>query len=261
MQQSVDLITMFVGRYKGFFHACILSNGCLYIHHQKFLSIVHATNGLSDIQQAGHIDNSHWTTASAEVSSLFLIRLESAKKKRRLSSDGKVHIWNGRDTYCRMWSAKKGGINNKTDFTLTNSTMGKEICSMCMSKAPNEYLSYTKTKNNEPEADEFERNIELYIYKLKLQNGRYYIGHSMDPLARIQKHFQGKGASWTKVHPPMNTISVESAQTTNWKVAETIENHRTLTFMLEHGWKNVRGGFWCDLDEESTKKKLEQRVS
>ncbi|MGR5443062.1 hypothetical protein, partial [Vibrio mediterranei] len=25
----------------------------------------------------------------------------------------------------------------------------------------------------------------------------------------------------------------------------------------EHGWKNVRGGFWCDLDEESTKKKLE----
>lgn len=250
-------ILMFVGRYKGFFHVCTLSNGHLHVHQYKFLSISHAINGLSDIQHAGRINDSHWVEASEEVSSLFLIRSEPTERKRRLSNNPKIHIWNGRDTYCRMWSAKGGGINNKTDFTLTNSTMGKDICSMCMNKAPNEYLNYARTKNNEPIPDEFERDKELYIYKLKLENGRYYVGHSMEPLARIKQHFQGKGASWTQTYPPLSTISVESAQTTNWKIAETIENNRTLHLMLEYGWKNVRGGFWCDLDEKKTKKNLE----
>lgn len=256
-QSSTSNPLIFVGKYKEFFHVCMLSNGCLYVHHHKFLSITDAINGLSDIQKMGRIDDLHWLKASTEVSSLFLIRLESPERKKR-SSNNKAHIWNGQDTYCRMWSAKGGGISHKADVTLTNSTMGKEICLMCMNKAPNEYLNYVKTKNNEPILDEFERDKELFIYKLKLQSGRYYIGHSMNPLARIQTHYQGKGSSWTKAYPPLDTISVESAQTTNWKIAETIENHRTLALMLEYGWKNVRGGFWCDIDEEKTKKNLER---
>ncbi|WP_408681404.1 GIY-YIG nuclease family protein [Vibrio harveyi] len=259
MTLSLNLNALtFVGKYKGLFHVCMQSNGYLYVHQQKFLSIAHAINELCEIQKIGLINDSHWLEPSEEVNSLFLICLESTKKKRRTPHNPKVHIWNGQDTYCRMWSVEKGGIVNKTDFTLTNSATRKSICSMCLNKAPSEYLNYATTKGSEQISDEFECDKELFIYKLKLQNGRYYVGHSMDPLARIQKHLLGKGAAWTKTFPLLNTISVESAQTTNWKIAETIENHRTLALMQEYGWKNVRGGFWCDLDEEITKKNLEK---
>ncbi|WP_394801380.1 GIY-YIG nuclease family protein [Vibrio harveyi] len=129
---------------------------------------------------------------------------------------------------------------------------------MCLNKAPSEYLNYATTKGSEQISDEFECDKELFIYKLKLQNGRYYVGHSMDPLARIQKHLLGKGAAWTKTFSTFEHYICRICTNNKLENSRNYRNHRTLALMQEYGWKNVRGGFWCDLDEEITKKNLEK---
>lgn len=40
-----------------------------------------------------------------------------------------AHLWNGTDTVCRMFST--GGMR-KTKQRLSNSLLGKKICSMCL---------------------------------------------------------------------------------------------------------------------------------
>lgn len=46
----------------------------------------------------------------------------------------KKHIWNEekKDTYCKMWST--GGLKKNKDWTISDTVIGKETCSMCKAK-------------------------------------------------------------------------------------------------------------------------------
>ena len=83
------------------------------------------------------------------------------------------------------------------------------------------------------------------IYILKLQGGKYYVGKSADPDARIQQHFAGKGSSWTQIHKPIKVEKVIRA-------ASTFDEDRYVKeYMSIHGIDKVRGGSYVTtyLDE------------
>lgn len=74
-----------------------------------------------------------------------------------------------------------------------------------------------------------------YVYVLRLQGGRRYVGWSADPETRIASHFLGRGAHWTQTYPPVAVESIQPGDT-------TLENVVTIALMVKHNWKNVRGG-------------------
>ena len=38
----------------------------------------------------------------------------------------------------------------------------------------------------------------VYIYAIKLEKGKYYIGKTTHPQFRLQSHFDSNGSYWTK---------------------------------------------------------------
>lgn len=93
--------------------------------------------------------------------------------------------------------------------------------------------------------------IEILLYVLKLEDGCYYVGQSVEVHKRIQLHKVSKGAAWTKLHAPLALVECKRTWTSDRKSAETKENLLTLEMMKKYGWQKVRGGWFCQIDEES----------
>jgi hypothetical protein len=87
--------------------------------------------------------------------------------------------------------------------------------------------------------------IGLYI--LELEDDNYYVGITRNGLDnRITQHFTGNGAKWTKEYHP---VSIHDYYMFNMDFdIEFLEDVITLEMMEEKGWKNVRGGSWCQVD-------------
>jgi len=79
----------------------------------------------------------------------------------------------------------------------------------------------------------------VYIYVLKLQNNKYYVGKSNDPQTRINDHTSGRGSKWTRKHPPIDIDDVFS------NCDDFDENKYTKIWMGIYGIDNVRGGSYC----------------
>lgn len=45
----------------------------------------------------------------------------------------RAHLWDGKNTLCRMWST--GGLRAKKKFGVYDSNMGRKICHMCRERA------------------------------------------------------------------------------------------------------------------------------
>jgi len=76
------------------------------------------------------------------------------------------------------------------------------------------------------------------VYVLKLDNGKYYVGHAVDVYRRLRNHKTDGGSIWTKEHGVKAIIQVTDG-------THDDENIITLEMMDKHGWENVRGGKWC----------------
>ena len=76
----------------------------------------------------------------------------------------------------------------------------------------------------------------FYIYVLRLEGGKYYVGKAVDPESRFEKHTEGKGARWTRRFKPLEMI--EKYETTN----PFDEDKTTKEYMSKYGIDNVRGG-------------------
>lgn len=83
---------------------------------------------------------------------------------------------------------------------------------------------------------------KIFLYVLRLQGDRYYVGQSTNPTERIKKHFDGEGSSWTRLHAPLEVVKTVALDTTSWLAATAIENTLTLELMQIFGAENVRGG-------------------
>ena len=79
-------------------------------------------------------------------------------------------------------------------------------------------------------------------YILELENSKYYIGISDSVNFRLYCHFQGTGSRWTRTHKPIKCLELVPNADKLW------EKTTTLDYMNRHGWENVRGGAWCQVN-------------
>ena len=76
----------------------------------------------------------------------------------------------------------------------------------------------------------------IYIYAIKLEKGKYYIGKTNNPQFRLQSHFDSNGSSWTKKYKPLEVIEIRP-NCDNYD-----EDKITRQYMDKYGINNVRGG-------------------
>lgn len=79
------------------------------------------------------------------------------------------------------------------------------------------------------------------IYVLELKHGCYYVGVTKDPDLRFQQHVNGKGAVWTKAHPPIQCVELLNV------TSPFDEDNVTKLYMNTYGIDKVRGGSYVQL--------------
>ena len=79
------------------------------------------------------------------------------------------------------------------------------------------------------------------MYTLELEGGNYYVGYSDDVPRRICEHSLGRGAIWTRLHPPIKVLEVVPG-------SKELENAKTIALMCRKDWRCVRGGQWCSTE-------------
>ena len=88
-------------------------------------------------------------------------------------------------------------------------------------------------------------NIE-YVYVLKLEDGKFYVGKSKDVDARLREHRKGaKKWAWTAIYKPVqgdDAIYYRDELRHN-----TSEDAMTIEMMSEYDIKNVRGGTYSSV--------------
>ena len=47
-----------------------------------------------------------------------------------------------------------------------------------------------------------------FVYTLKLEAGRWYVGFTENLEQRVCQHFLGRGADWTRIWKPLSLFSV-----------------------------------------------------
>ena len=87
----------------------------------------------------------------------------------------------------------------------------------------------------------------VYIYVLKLEKNKYYIGKTQNPTFRLEDHFENNGSSWTKINKPILVHEIKP------DCDNEDEDKITIQYMKKYGIDNVRGGSFCKnkLDEAS----------
>jgi predicted GIY-YIG superfamily endonuclease len=48
----------------------------------------------------------------------------------------------------------------------------------------------------------------VFIYILKLQQGKYYVGKTTNPSFRLESHFNANGSAWTKKYAPIKVLEL-----------------------------------------------------
>ena len=51
--------------------------------------------------------------------------------------------------------------------------------------------------------------MSWFIYILRCNDGSYYVGHTEDVQARVQRHQDGRGAAWTAARRPVSLVFEE----------------------------------------------------
>ena len=81
----------------------------------------------------------------------------------------------------------------------------------------------------------------VFIYILKLENNKYYIGKTTNPNFRLKQHFNSSGSQWTKKYKPIKILELKS-NCDNYD-----EDKYTKMYMDKYGINNVRGGSYVQL--------------
>ncbi len=81
----------------------------------------------------------------------------------------------------------------------------------------------------------------LFIYVLRCDKGKYYVGKTFSPKTRIRDHFNGCGSYWTSFYKPVEILKVYP-NCDNYD-----EDKYTIKMMDRYGIDNVRGGSFTSL--------------
>ena len=93
------------------------------------------------------------------------------------------------------------------------------------------------------------------VYALKLAGGKYYIGKSDNLDKRLESHFAGSGAAWTREHPPIKVVE------TRENVSRFEEDKMTKEYMEKYGIDNVRGGAYTQVElPDESRESLQREI-
>jgi hypothetical protein len=81
----------------------------------------------------------------------------------------------------------------------------------------------------------------VYIYVLKLEQEKYYIGKTNNPQFRLDNHFTSNGSEWTKIYKPIMLLELRP------NCDDYDEDKVTRQYMDKHGIENVRGGSFVSI--------------
>ncbi len=76
----------------------------------------------------------------------------------------------------------------------------------------------------------------VYIYTIKLEKDKYYVGKTNNPQFRITSHFNSNGSQWTKLYKPIKILEIKP------NCDDYDEDKITIQCMDKYGINNVRGG-------------------
>lgn len=82
----------------------------------------------------------------------------------------------------------------------------------------------------------------VYIYILRLQKGKYYIGKTSNPIFRLENHINNKGSEWTKLYKPLELLELIP------DCDDYDEDKYTKIYMDKYGIDNVRGGSYTGIE-------------
>jgi hypothetical protein len=82
----------------------------------------------------------------------------------------------------------------------------------------------------------------VFIYALKLEEGKYYIGKTNNPSFRLENHFNSNGSAWTKKYKPIKVLELIP------NCDDYDEDKYTRKYMDKYGIDNVRGGSFCEIN-------------
>ncbi len=94
----------------------------------------------------------------------------------------------------------------------------------------------------------------VYIYVLKLQNGKWYVGKTENPQFRLESHFTGDASSWTNTWKPVSIHKVIP----NCDAFD--EDKYVIKYMSQYGIDNVRGGSFAMVELNVSQRKLLQQM-
>jgi len=81
-----------------------------------------------------------------------------------------------------------------------------------------------------------------YIYVLKLEDNKYYVGKTINPTFQMENHFNEKDSAWTKKYKPIKVEALIS------DCDSYDEDKYTRKYMDKYGIENVRGGSFVTID-------------
>tara|TARA_B100000989_G_C19527512_1_gene467722 strand:+ start:2698 stop:3228 length:531 start_codon:yes stop_codon:yes gene_type:complete len=82
---------------------------------------------------------------------------------------------------------------------------------------------------------------QMWVYILRLENKKYYVGKTNTPTTRLFEHFNKNGSIWTKKHKPIDILRIYE------NCDRFDEDKYTIKTMSDFGIDNVRGGSFCQL--------------
>lgn len=95
----------------------------------------------------------------------------------------------------------------------------------------------------------------VFIYVLKLEENKYYIGKTNNPAFRLDSHFSLNGSQWTKKYRPIKLLKMIP------NCDDYDEDKITKQFMDKYGIDNVRGGSFTSITLNNNTKELLNKMN
>lgn len=95
----------------------------------------------------------------------------------------------------------------------------------------------------------------VYIYILKLEQNKYYIGKTNNPQFRLENHCNGNGSAWTQKYKPLKVIKLIP------NCNDYDEDKYTRQYMDKYGTANVRGGAFTKVNLDKSTLDVLQHMS
>jgi hypothetical protein len=86
----------------------------------------------------------------------------------------------------------------------------------------------------------------VFIYTLKLIQGKYYVGKTNNPSFRLDNHFNSDGSAWTRKYKPIELLELIP------NCDDYDEDKYTIKYMDKYGIVNVRGGSFVSFELDKT---------